>query len=296
MLTYEEMEYLAAFAEYGTLTEVAEKFLISQPTITRAMKKAEAVFGVPLFDRTKNRIHLNKNGELAAREVSLLLKQTDDAISRVQAYDRANRTISIGTAAAVQLPELISRVTRTFPEKAVSTELKLPEELIEGLVHQNYQMIVLPWDPNEKGWDYDPLHPDTPASLRAVPPDCISRKIGEEHLLFFLPRSHRYARRKRLSLAEMNGENMLLYSDIGFWAQIVRSKMPDSRFLVQSERYSFEELVANSVLPCFITNLTGNLYPPLDRATVPITDPEVNVSYYLLYPKSRKREFGKLFA
>lgn len=34
MITYEEMKYLVAFADIGTLSEVAEQFNISQPTIT----------------------------------------------------------------------------------------------------------------------------------------------------------------------------------------------------------------------------------------------------------------------
>ncbi len=48
---------------------------------------------------------------------------------------------------------------------------------------------------------------------------------------------------------------MLLFSEIGFWAALVKSKMPDSHFLVQNERYSFSELVANSILPCFTSDL-----------------------------------------
>lgn len=95
MLNYEEMQYFASFAETGTLSGVAEQFHISQPTITRAMKKAENEFGVPLFDRTKNSISLNDNGVYAAQEISILLKQTDETLRRVRAYDRANRTISI---------------------------------------------------------------------------------------------------------------------------------------------------------------------------------------------------------
>ena len=112
MLTYEEFQYFAAFARYGTLTEVAEKFMISQPTITRAMKKAEETFGVPLFNRTKNSISLNENGKMAAEEIRLLLKQTDEMIDRVRAYDRASRTITIGTSAALELPGLIGRLSR----------------------------------------------------------------------------------------------------------------------------------------------------------------------------------------
>ena len=132
MLTYEEMQYFLAFSECGTLTQVAEEFNISQPTITRAMKKAEAQFEVPLFSRTKNSIELNDNGRLAAEEIRLLLRQTDEMLERVRAFDRSRRTISLGSAAAVQLPALVSALSSIFPDKSISSELKLPQELLTG--------------------------------------------------------------------------------------------------------------------------------------------------------------------
>ncbi len=276
MLNYEEMQYFASFAETGTLSGVAEQFHISQPTITRAMKKAENEFGVPLFDRTKNSISLNDNGVYAAQEISILLKQTDETLRRVRAYDRANRTISIGSGAAVNLPELIQKLTENYPDKAIASELKKPPELLDGLDKNVYQLIILPFKPDN--------------------PDYRSLKIGEEHLMFLLPKNHRFARRKSLSLSELNGENMLLFSEIGFWADIVSRKMPDSRFLVQTERYSFEELIANSILPCFTSDLVVNGREELlGRRAVTIDDPEVNVSYYLVCKKETAREYSVLF-
>lgn len=280
MLTYEEMQYFAAFAELGTLTEVAEKYHISQPTITRAMKRAEQEFDVPLFQRTRNRIFLNDNGKLAAEEVRRILDETEEMIRRVRAYDRSCRTITVGSAAAVQLPGLITRISAVYPDKAIYTELKLPDELVEGFRRGEYRFIILPWDPSGK---------------EGMEPFC-SRKIGEEHLMFLFPKGHRFARRRSLSLQEMNGENMLLFSEIGFWADIVRRKMPDSRFLVQNERYSFRELVANSVLPCFTTDLAEeDPSQQIDqdvlkgRVSVPIRDPEVNVEYFLVCRKEDKK-------
>ena len=276
MLSYEEMQYFIAFAKIGTLSDVAEQYHISQPTLTRAMKKAETEFGVSLFDRTKNSIKLNNNGTFAAEELSLILKQTDEAVRKVRAYDRANKTISIGSGAAVQLPELVRRLTAAYPDKPISTELKKPHELLDGLDKNFYQLIILPFES------------DNPAYCSA--------KIGEEHLMFLLPKKHRFAMRKSLSLAEMNGENMLLFSEIGFWADIVKNKMPDSRFLVQNERYSFEELITNSALPCFTSDLVlaqNGLRG--DRIAVPINDPEVNVTYYLVCRKENKKAFDGFF-
>lgn len=277
MLTYEELQYFAAFARYGTLTEVAEKYMISQPTITRAMKKAEETFGIPLFNRTKNSIHLNDNGRLAAEEVRLLLKQTDEMIERVRAYDRANRTISIGTAAAVELPGMISRLSRAFPEKAISSESGLPEDLERGLDENQYQLVILPYEPDSEKYYAEP--------------------IGEEHLMFYLPENHPLAGKKKMRLEDMNGDNFLLFSNIGFWADIVRRKMPDSRFLVQNERYTFRELVENSLLPCFATDITVNEMQDsiVGRVAVPIEDPEVNVTYYLTCRKSMKKQLQAVF-
>jgi DNA-binding transcriptional LysR family regulator len=286
MLSYEEMQYVSAFAEYGTLTEVAERYHISQPTITRTMKKAEEVFGVPLFDRTKNSIHLNQNGKLAAQEIAILLKQTDEMIGRVQAYDRANHTISIGTAAAVQLPELVRKLSRVFPDKAISTEMKLPDELMRGLAKHSYQLIILPFDPSG--------HPIE--GMKNM--DTYARKIDEEHLMFLLPRQHPLAGRETLRFADLNGENLLLFSEIGFWSELVHRKMPDSRFLVQTERYSFKELIANSVLPCFATDLSLDMEEETvrdERIGIPIEDPEASVTYYLVCRSDDRRRYAALF-
>lgn len=276
MISYEEMQYLTAFAEAGTLSDVAEQFHISQPTVTRSMKHIEEEFGAQLFERTKNSIKLNEIGLLAAEEAAAVIRQTDSMFRRVRAYDRASHTISIGSSAAVQIPDLVRRLSEAHPEMTISTELKKPDALINGLEKDTYQLIILPFKPDNS--------------------QLIYTVIGEEHLMFLLHKNHRLAKSKYLTLADMDGENMLLFSEIGFWYDIVTEKMPNSRFLVQSERYSLEELITNSILPCFSTDLSrGNNPIPENRVSVPIADPEVNVIYYLVCKKVNKKRFSSLF-
>lgn len=59
-----QLRQLAAFAEYGTLSEAAEKLYLSQPALSRNMRKLEEDIGVPLFIRSKNKLELNENGRL----------------------------------------------------------------------------------------------------------------------------------------------------------------------------------------------------------------------------------------
>lgn len=122
------------------------------------------------------------------------------------------------------------------------------------------------------------------------------KKRIQDLLFFYLNKQHPYANRKSLSVKEMNGENMLLFQDIGFWHDLVLEKMPDSRFLMQSERYSFQELIVNSTMSVF----TSDAYPDelLDsrRVRVSIDDPEFHVTYYLVCKERNREKFWGLFA
>ena len=60
--------------------------------------------------------------------------------------------------------------------------------------------------------------------------------------------------------------------------------MPASKFLVQTEEAVFDELVRVSSLPCFTTDYFLNrnaAYP--GRVNIPLTDPEADVTFYVLW-------------
>lgn len=54
-----DLEQLAAFTDYGTLSAVADKLHLSQPTLTKTMKRLKKKFQVYLFIRSKNKLKLN---------------------------------------------------------------------------------------------------------------------------------------------------------------------------------------------------------------------------------------------
>ena len=58
--------------------------------------------------------------------------------------------------------------------------------------------------------------------------------------------------------------------------------MPASRFLIQTDEFEFEELVRTSTLLCFSSSKTpGSEQTLKGRKRIPLTDPEVNVTYHL---------------
>lgn len=277
MIELYELRQFTAFADAGTLSGAAEILHLSQPALSRNMKKLEDELGVTLFERKKNKLELNENGKYVTELAKKLLEDADSFAAKARDFDRRNRTIALGVCAPAPVWRLVPLISNAFPHMTLQTEMDDDKRLLTDLENNIYQLIVTHTQPDAAKYFY--------------------KECGKETLMFALPKSHRYARRKSLSFAEMNGENMLLMSDIGFWNFVRKEKMPDSRFLVQNDRFSFNELVQASSLPSFTSDLAEKYTEaPHSRINIPISDDEAAVTYYLVCKPEKKKAFSLLFA
>lgn len=257
-----QLEQLLAVAACGTLSNAAEQLHISQPALSRSMQRLEAELQVSLFTRQKNKIELNENGRMAVDYARKIMEQSQDMISRIQAFDRSQRTILFGACAPAPLWEIPALLSDLYPEMTISSEIRENDVLLQGLRDDVYQLIVLPFPVDEPGM--------------------ICAKYGEEHLFFSLPPAHPLSGSKALYMKDLNGETMLLRNRLGFWRELTVRKMPDTRFLEQ-EDVAFDELVKFSALPSFATDVVLNREGNhVNRVNIPILDEESNVSYYCL--------------
>ena len=223
MLELYQLVQLLAIAECGTISKAAEQLHLSQPALSRSMQKLEEELQVTLFDRQKNKITLNKNGRLAVEQARRVVEQAQNLVDQVRAFDRSQRTISIGCCAPAPLVELVSLVSQLYPEMAISSGAK------------------------------------------------------------------------ELSFQDIDGESVLLFSQIGFWREVCRQKMPLTRTLVQTEQEDFDELVQASALPCFSSDWAIRQYgKPQNRIVIPISDPEGTAVYHFLCRREDRRKFSPL--
>lgn len=135
------LEQLVAVAECGTLSSASEKLHLTQPTVTRSMQKLEEEIGVKLFVRSKNRVTLNENGQLAAACARHILMEYQGLIDRVRALDRSQHTITVGSSMPGPMMELLPKLSALYPEWTISTETKPEEYLLQGLKSGMYQLI-----------------------------------------------------------------------------------------------------------------------------------------------------------
>ena len=275
MIDIHLFEQLVAFASCGTLSAAAEQLHISQPALSRAMQRLEDELGVRLFDRQKSRLSLNENGELAVTYARNLLLQESAMIEQIREFDRKKRTIFVGSCTPILLPDFVSLLSRIYEGMTISTEVNGDlERLKDGLRENVYQLAFQQKKPDE-------------AEFYSFP-------VETERLYVYLPPAHPLADSPGLYLKELDGQPFLLYSQIGFWDGICCEKMPSSRFLVQNDEFEFKELIKESSLPCFTTNLVRDMDDALkDRKIIPVTDQEANVTYRLIF-QAKNREYRKV--
>lgn len=266
---------LIAIAECGTISRAAEQLHLSQPALSRSMQKLEDILQVTLFDRQKNKITLNKNGKLAVEQARRVVRQAQDLMDQVRAFDRSQRTISIGSCAPAPLWELVSMVSQLYPEMTVSSEMKDTDVLLEGLQKGGYQFIILPFEWKE--------------------PEYCCFPFEKEQLYFSLPPAHPLSGAGGLYFKDIDGESILLFSQIGFWREVCRKKMPLTRALVQTEQEDFRELVQASALPSFVSDLAIRWSgKPENRVVIPVLDPEATAVYHFVCRKEDQKKLSAL--
>ena len=117
----------------------------------------------------------------------------------------------------------------------------------------------------------------------------------EEDLYLSLPLSHPLKDKEEVSFKDLDGETMLLYSNIGFWYDLHMKTTPNTKFLIQDERLTFNEIVKASSLPSFTSNLSIKREGKINnRIMIPLSDEEAHVTYYLVILKKEKNKYNDL--
>ena len=99
MIELYELRQFVTFADTGTLSEAAKILHLSQPALSRNMKKLEDDLGIFLFERKRNKLELNNNGKYVLELAKKLLEDADSFTTKARDFDRRNRTITLGICA-----------------------------------------------------------------------------------------------------------------------------------------------------------------------------------------------------
>lgn len=269
---------LTVFEKCGTLSKAAEELFISQPALSRSMNRLEEEIGVILFNRSKNKITLNDNGKLAAGYAREIIRYEENAINAIRAFDKKKSTISIGSCAPIPLSELTEAVSILYDGFTVSSKIDDREKLLGRLKSDTYDICIF----NQKIEDEE----------------LICFKTCSEKLYLNIDKNHPLAKKEGIYLSELNNQDILLYSEIGFWYDLVKDKAPNANFLIQHDNNTFNTLLNTTSFPSFATNKSIRIYGRNQsnyKVLIPILDREATANYYSVILKENYKKFAKLF-
>lgn len=194
-----EIRDIRAFIEVANhqgFTKAAEHSHLSQPSLSKAVKKLEEELGVELFDRSTRHLLMTDAGKI-------VYKQGQQALASLQALPILLEELSDGATGKIKIgiPPLIGtlffpQIARNFHTHYPNVKLELFEQgavVIEQLVEDekiDVGIIVLPTD---------------------KPIFNIYSIINDEFLLY-IHRDHRLANRESVELNELKEEQFILFS------------------------------------------------------------------------------------
>lgn len=172
-ITLKHLRVFTAVARLGSVTQAAEQLFITKSAASMALQDLEQQLSQPLFERHKNRLILNANGD-RLRPLADEILQRMEAIEATMSSEQLNGLMRIGASNTVgnhllptllgdflqqygcDRPELLIRNSAALEQRLEAFELDIA--LLEGQV-QNAKLISTPWQTDQMLVIAPPDHP-----------------------------------------------------------------------------------------------------------------------------------------
>lgn len=271
------LEQLIAFAEEKSLSKAAKKLNISQPALSKAMKKLEKIMDVSLFNRTVNSIELNDTGKIAVKYARQALKSNQAVLTNTRAF--AHRQIGLHLGVCINFIEkwLAPFLTACYPKMDITYDIQNSKQLLNGIKGYQYDLVIMHDKPDDS--------------------KLYVKHYFDEQLMLTILKSDPLAAKKELHFRDLNGMSILAEQGADFWLDICKNNISNLNLIVQEDMSSLDKLVKESKLPVFNSTEALKLYPdPANKISISIVDKASIASYYLVCRKEDQSKFEKLFA
>jgi len=256
-----EIRYFLALSRTLNFTRAADECHVSQPALTRAIRKMEDELGGPLFCRERNNTHLTQLGRMIQPHLAATLSRAEAAKQAASHYLRLDMaSLRLGTARCIgptRFIDLLARFRALHPGVEIALLEDEPRRLCALLEKGDVDAALLPRP--------DPL----PTSLR-------SYLLYQEQYGVGCAQSHPLARRNAVRAAELHGQAYLSHvagDDGDVPAEICAASGAHLACVFRSERMDWIlAMAAAGIGFCFLPPDAGTLAGITVR---PLIDPPI---------------------
>lgn len=142
----QQLQAFVAIVSSGSLGRAAETLHITQPALSRAIRRLEDQVGAPLFERHSRGMHLTAVGEALLPHAILLQRESEQAREEIDAMrGLARGTIrcgAVGSIASLVLPLAVSGVLQKWPNLKVEIIEGVWDRLADALVRRDIDLAL----------------------------------------------------------------------------------------------------------------------------------------------------------
>jgi DNA-binding transcriptional LysR family regulator len=188
----DDLRRLLALGEHDRVTDAAAALRTSQPTLSRLLARVEEELGTRLFERDAKGVHVNPYGETvlaAAREITERYDRLRQDLADL--LDPESGTVRLAFLDSMAI-SLVSRLLHDFRRSAPRMRVALRQEPNHEILRDldlgvTELALTSPRPPGPYGW---------------LP-------MQRQRLVLAVPAGHRLARRRRVRLADVTGEEVI---------------------------------------------------------------------------------------
>ncbi|WP_413560134.1 LysR family transcriptional regulator [Bdellovibrio sp. HCB209] len=184
-LNYHHLHYFFTIAQEGSIAKAAERLNIGQPTLSTQLKQLEESLGKPLFERSKQRLHLTESGRIAFEYAQQVFSLGAEMVEVLQ--DRLhNNRLHVQIGALDSVPKDITHKVIMQAYKAGNCNISVVEgsgdQLLRELENHQVDLLLSNYAPSV---DFQSVYAKSIAKLPVVV--CASEKY--KHLKKNFPQS-----------------------------------------------------------------------------------------------------------
>ncbi|TDQ54215.1 LysR family transcriptional regulator [Actinorugispora endophytica] len=257
------LRVFSAVARLGSFTAAARELGYTQSAVSRQVCALEGETGARLFDRLPRGVRLTEQGRSLLGHAEAVLDRLDAARRDLEALREAAvgrlRVGAFATANAALVPAAVSALRARHPGLDVTTREGLSARLAAALAAGDLDVAVL-------------------SAVSGEPPGGLDlRPLLDDAMFVALPRTHRFADRPRVRLADLAGEEWIAGrrdpEDTLMAAALHAGFRPRIRFVV-AEWIAKQGFVAAGLGVTLVPALAAGVARP-DLAVVPLHPDDV---------------------
>ncbi len=136
-------------ASHLSFSKAAEVLYISQPAVSKQIKKLESDLGIALFERQGNTIKLTSSGENLleyVRQAKSIEKRIQSDIDIIKNHQTAKGELKIGASTTISLyvmPKILSSFRRKFPDVKLLLINRNSENILKALINQEIDIAIV---------------------------------------------------------------------------------------------------------------------------------------------------------